>query len=80
MTTITDENRHTFIPIQTSLAVLERLTPEAQRRIDTLVKSYGADSAQLYLDGEKMIGFTLRDSRSNFILNGGIEPDGSCHT
>ncbi|MBA2726508.1 MAG: hypothetical protein H0U53_11000 [Actinobacteria bacterium] len=80
MTVVTNENRHTFVPISTSLAVMQRMTTEAMERLDILVESYNAQRAQVYLDGEKMIGFTLFDSRGAAIVVGGIEADGSCHT
>ena len=72
-----------YVPIQASLAILDRLTEEQRVRLRTLVTDF-SDTQRVVLTSDSWspdnVMFTLVGVFDRHVLSGMIEPDGSSHT
>jgi len=72
-----------YVPIQASLAILDRLTEEQRVRLRTLVTDF-SDTQRVVLTSDSWspdnVMFTLVGPMDRHVLSGMIEPDGSSHT
>lgn len=79
-------NADYFVPVRTSLAVINVITPEQRAKVLWLIEGYRPNSVSLYRDdfNTESILFTLyrsaEPSSDEIIIGGLIEADGRSHT